>query len=787
MYEFDLEKLIKLAEKKPAGTATKRDPAKWEAAKRKAKAKMGGKHSARAMQLATKYYKQDGGKYKGKKPSASNNKLKKWTKQDWQWSGERDKKSSVIDSIVEKLAGKGVYLPAKSIAALKSSKKGRNKLKAASRKKSKATREGKQVARHGLHKGKKRSKLGEEKRYRPKVQALLYDDLGSILASKSQAEGSGLRAYPNYKFPGGGVEPGESLVEAARKELLEEAGYSPASDPEDFGYKPTKVDWDEAFRQQALAKGRDFHGEEQFYMTAPVGEKVDSLLGSEGDQMTGLEFVPMSKLREALEASSKDPSNEYSYFDVEKLKVLDQLKKHLDAKGVKTAASDPNYRDRVALWLHDGKGNLLVQDDRDRGLGLKFPGGGIDEGQSVNDAAMREALEEVGYSLADKPRAIPGVRAKKIDWDPIFSAEAAAKGRNYKGSKHYHRLALAGEPDESLLGSEGDALAANWMPIAEVLEATRSAAANPDNKYNYFDEERLRAAEKVYNMLTQKTASDLQEVKDKLRVAILSGSTGDDPEELSRSRALAEAYRDYLTSHGAEVDWMDMRDMGDMPDTYDWDTDWYDDYKKRLTDADAMVLSTPIFNYGPSGKVLQFLHRTLDKENQEFKPYTLLSGAGSPRSALALGGLANQLDTEIKGIGIGGGVQVAGDEFNVETGEMDPGIISRANENAAKLLQVAGALRNKTSSYQSPLMRAYLVGVKLATADFGDNGSSDDMTLSFDNDVQQKVDPKDFVSSENHGNMTPSTNQRGWIGVTDEVNPDKTEATNYKRDYLERT
>ena len=87
--------LLKLAaKKKPAGTATKRDPAKWEAAKRQAKAKMGGKHSARAMQLATQIYKKKGGTYKGKKPTAKNNKLKKWTKQKWQWSGERKKKSS---------------------------------------------------------------------------------------------------------------------------------------------------------------------------------------------------------------------------------------------------------------------------------------------------------------------------------------------------------------------------------------------------------------------------------------------------------------------------------------------------------------------------------------------------------------------------------------------------------------------------------------------------------------------------------------------------------------------
>ena len=48
-----------------AKTATKTDPAKWEQAKRDAKAKMGGKHSARAMQLATQMYKKRGGGYSG--------------------------------------------------------------------------------------------------------------------------------------------------------------------------------------------------------------------------------------------------------------------------------------------------------------------------------------------------------------------------------------------------------------------------------------------------------------------------------------------------------------------------------------------------------------------------------------------------------------------------------------------------------------------------------------------------------------------------------------------------
>lgn len=54
----------------------------WEQAKAQAKAKMGGKHSARAMQLAGKIYKEKGGGYTGEKTEAQKS-LSKWTKEDW--------------------------------------------------------------------------------------------------------------------------------------------------------------------------------------------------------------------------------------------------------------------------------------------------------------------------------------------------------------------------------------------------------------------------------------------------------------------------------------------------------------------------------------------------------------------------------------------------------------------------------------------------------------------------------------------------------------------------------
>ena len=71
--------------------------------------------------------------------------LKKWTGQNWRTGS--GKKSSETGE---------VYAPAKTIQKLKATPKGRSKLAAANKKKRKATKQGKQHAQHGLHKGKKR-------------------------------------------------------------------------------------------------------------------------------------------------------------------------------------------------------------------------------------------------------------------------------------------------------------------------------------------------------------------------------------------------------------------------------------------------------------------------------------------------------------------------------------------------------------------------------------------------------------------------------------------------------
>lgn len=105
----------------------------WEKAKAEAKAKMGGKHSARAMQLAGKIYKDKGGDYTGEKTSAQKS-LTKWSKEDW---GTKSGKNSTLGP---KATGER-YLPEKARKALSAEEYNRT-----SAKKKEDTKKGKQFS-----------------------------------------------------------------------------------------------------------------------------------------------------------------------------------------------------------------------------------------------------------------------------------------------------------------------------------------------------------------------------------------------------------------------------------------------------------------------------------------------------------------------------------------------------------------------------------------------------------------------------------------------------------------
>jgi NAD(P)H-dependent FMN reductase len=246
----------------------------------------------------------------------------------------------------------------------------------------------------------------------------------------------------------------------------------------------------------------------------------------------------------------------------------------------------------------------------------------------------------------------------------------------------------------------------NNNQVTKLSASSKKTAASV--KKSWWWSEDAPKAEAVEAEAVEAAAEDAA-VKEQLRVAILSGSTG----ENSKSRALAEAYRKSLEARGAAVDWLDMREMGDLPDVITGDHDKINPYLDRFAGADAYVVASPIYNWGPSGKVKQFMDLAMDSDTMTGKPYSLLSGAGSPRSALAMGGLANQLDMELKGIGIGAGVQVAGKEYNKLTGNVNSAVTARAKANADTLYDVASSLR-KTADYpfDTSQLEAFIANTK---------------------------------------------------------------------------
>jgi hypothetical protein len=96
-------------------TKGRTNPALWERSKAKAIKRLGGRFSARAMQLAGKLYRDAGGGYCGPKTKAQKS-MSKWTAEDWKTAPGAVKKACKRERSGTVVCDR--YLPAKAWASL---------------------------------------------------------------------------------------------------------------------------------------------------------------------------------------------------------------------------------------------------------------------------------------------------------------------------------------------------------------------------------------------------------------------------------------------------------------------------------------------------------------------------------------------------------------------------------------------------------------------------------------------------------------------------------------------
>jgi 8-oxo-dGTP pyrophosphatase MutT (NUDIX family) len=266
---------------------------------------------------------------------------------------------------------------------------------------------------------------------RPKVDVFIYDDLGRVLAE---------RHGNSWKFPGGGIDPGENATSAARREALEEVGLE-VGKPFQIR-RPDTVVWSDAEKEIYSKKGRTQDGNRLYYRAAPAADKNKNLLGVDEDAMKA-RFVPIDRVIGDLERSKNDPANLFREYDANKVEALKNLKgkvktaESLRLEDLFDSATTENSVRRERTWR-----------DKTSGKETNVKGSGMGSWEKTKTAGYLE--KEIAY--AQRHGDIPDAKTRWKWRTPAERKVYAAKAQKFNVASRKTteaaraRLRAAGKP-----------------------------------------------------------------------------------------------------------------------------------------------------------------------------------------------------------------------------------------------------------------------------------------------------------------------------------------------------
>lgn len=173
-----------------------------------------------------------------------------------------------------------------------------------------------------------------------------------------------------------------------------------------------------------------------------------------------------------------------------------------------------------------------------------------------------------------------------------------------------------------------------------------------------------------------------------LNIVIVSASRSG----TSRSRLAAQYAQEYLAANGATVDLIHLKDHAIQTYPGSNNDPELDTLVERFNAADAWILAVPVYNWGPSGVLTNFLHYALsDKPERRYRPFIILGGAGGQKSFLSLDGLARTMTYEVNAVEVGPAILAAGDEADRDRAWLHPDVKRRIERAVSALAKFAVA------------------------------------------------------------------------------------------------
>lgn len=121
-----------------------------------------------------------------------------------------------------------------------------------------------------------------------------------------------------------------------------------------------------------------------------------------------------------------------------------------------------NLRQKVEVVIINKDGLICMCPPSNKRRYWTIPGGGIDEGETHVDAAIRECLEEVGIMVKN---------VRSLNFSKVFMNITRATQEGYDGGESHFYVADFSHYDTSLFDSAGDGRNITWQTLGQARRA----------------------------------------------------------------------------------------------------------------------------------------------------------------------------------------------------------------------------------------------------------------------------------------------------------------------------